>query len=170
MMTPKWMSSLFCSAGKGCAVGSHGPILAVIRSGDLEVFVDSLEFTFEQPIASFTDPEVGFGVVFVERASCFEPLIRDLPESGVRHEVEVNVGGLRWPPGSAVADLQRQCARPRPERPSTGEPPRRRSPELLERSGLVGDDHDIGLGLENGTPGPGSELVAVLRRIRSDLK
>ena len=36
--------------------------------------------------------------------------------------------------------------------------------QFLERSGLVGDDHDVRLGLEDGTPGPGSELVAVLRQ------
>ena len=34
--------------------------------------------------------------------------------------------------------------------------------EFLERSGLVGDDHDVRLGLENGTAGLGSELVLVL--------
>ena len=98
MMTPKWMSSLFCSAGERWLRRVDGPILAVIRSGDLEVFVDSLEFTFEQPIASFTDPEVGFGVVFVERAFLLRAAHRDLPESGVGHEVEVNVGRLAMAP------------------------------------------------------------------------
>ena len=121
MTTPKWMSSLFCSAGERVrsSVG-HGPFLAAGLAGELEVLVDSLVFASRAPIASFTDPDVGFGVIFVEDALLFEPLIGIWLDSGERHEVEVDVGrGLRWPPSSGVAGRRRECVRPPPERPST---------------------------------------------------